>query len=68
MVKFSDKTVNKIVRLVEVFTVAVLYISFKNGLSLDTLIVSFFGFCSVELWSLAGITKTKVINKGGDDV
>lgn len=63
--KFSEKTVNRVLGAVAIFTIAVLFISYKNMLSLDTLIVSLFGFLSVEVWNLASITKTKEKLKGG---
>lgn len=65
--KFSEKTVNRVLAAVAIFTIAVLFISYKNMLSLDTLIVSLFGFLSVEVWNLASITKTKEKLKGGID-
>lgn len=65
--KFSEKTVNRVLGAVAIFIIVVLYISYKNMLSLDTLIIGFFGFCSVEVWNLAGITKTKEqVRKGGE--
>lgn len=66
--KFSEKTVNRVLGAVAIFIIVVLYISYKNMLSLDTLIISFFGFCSVEAWNLASITKTKEqVRKGGNN-
>lgn len=65
--KFSEKTVNRVLGAVAAFIIVVLFISYKNMLSLDTLIVSFFGFCSVEVWNLASITKTKEKLRGGSE-
>lgn len=49
------------------FTVAVLSAFIVTQTEPSTLIMSWFGFTTVELWSLASIKKTKEKNKGDDE-
>lgn len=61
--KFSKKIVALVILLNTVFTGAVLYLFLRTGNEPTTLIGCWFGFTTVELWTLAGITKEKL--KGG---
>ena len=46
-----------------IFTGVAIWLQYRTGVELSsTLIMSFFGFCSSELFMLAGIKKTKVKN------
>ena len=49
------------------FTVAVLSAFIVTQTEPSTLIMSWFGFTTAELWSLASIKKTKEKNKGDDE-
>jgi hypothetical protein len=49
------------------FTVAVLSAFIMTQTEPSTLIMSWFGFTTAELWSLASIKKTKEKNKGDDE-
>lgn len=61
--KFSKKIAALVILLNTVFTGAVLYLFLRTGNEPTTLIGCWFGFTTVELWTLAGITKEKL--KGG---
>ncbi len=63
--KFSKKIVTLVVLLNAAFTAAVLYIFLKVGNEPTTLIGTWFGFTTIELWALAGIRK-KEIEKQND--
>lgn len=65
MNRFSKKIVALVIILNTVFTGAILYLFLKTGSEPSTLITAWFGFTTVELWTLAGITKEKL--KGGSD-
>ena len=58
--RFSKKIVTMIILLNVIFTIAVLYIFLKVGSEPTSLIITWFGFTTGELWLLSGITKTKV--------
>ena len=57
--RFSKKVVSAIIALNSLFTIAVLVIFLKTSAEPTSLIVAWFSFTTVELWSLAGIKKTK---------
>ena len=60
MQKFSKKIVALVILLNTVFTGAVLYLFLRTGSEPTTLIGCWFAFTTVELWTLAGITREKV--------
>ena len=65
--RFSKKIVAMIILLNVAFTIAVLYTFLKVGSEPTSLIVAWFSFTTVELWSLSNITKTKIqLPKDGD--
>lgn len=59
---YSKLIIMSIILLNILFTVAVLYVSLKGGIVPDSLIVSWFGFTTGELWMLSSIKKKKVEN------
>lgn len=58
--KFSKKIVALVILLNVTFTGAILYLFLRTGNEPSTLIGCWFGFTTVELWSLSQITKEKV--------
>ena len=54
---FSKIIVSAVISLNVVFTIAVLVIFLKTSTEPSGLIVAWFSFTTVELWSLAGIKK-----------
>lgn len=56
---FSKIIVVSVILLNVVFTVAVLAIFLRTSMEPTGLITAWFSFTTVELWSLAGIKKTK---------
>lgn len=56
---FSKFIVSVVITLNVIFTVAVLTIFLKTSTEPSSLIVAWFSFTTVELWSLAGIKKAK---------
>jgi len=66
MMKFSKKIVSFVIFINVLFTAAVLYIFFVRGSEPVTLIAAFFSFTTIELWSLASISKTKEKAKAPD--
>ena len=50
-----------------IFTSAVLWVFLKTSVEPSTLIMSWFSFTTVELWSLASIKKVKEKNGGNED-
>ena len=58
--RFSKRIVVLVVLMNVFFTAAVLYIFLKVGNEPTTLIMSWFGFTTGELWMLSSIKKTKV--------
>ena len=56
---FSKLVVSTVIALNIVFTIVVLIVFLKTSAEPTTLIVSWFSFTTVELWSLAGIKKAK---------
>lgn len=57
--RFSKLVVVGIITLNVVFTAAVLTIFLRTATEPSSLIVAWFSFTTVELWSLAGIKKAK---------
>ena len=56
---FSKFVVTAVIILNVIFTIAVLNIFLKTSTEPSSLIVAWFSFTTVELWSLAGIKKAK---------
>jgi len=64
--RFSKWIVALVILLNALFTGAVLFVFLRVGSEPTTLVAAWFGFTTVELWTLAGITKAKVA-QGGDN-
>ena len=62
---FSKIIVSAVIILNVIFTIAVLRVFVKTSAEPSSLIVAWFSFTTVELWSLAGIKKAKE-RKDGD--
>ena len=62
--RFSKWIVALVILLNALFTGAVLFVFLRVGSEPTTLVAAWFGFTTVELWTLAGITKAKVIQGG----
>ena len=60
MHRFSKRIVALVILLNVGFTGAILYLFLRTGNEPSTLIGCWFGFTTVELWTLAGITREKV--------
>ena len=56
---FSKLIVSTVIILNVIFTIAVLRIFLNTSTEPSSLIVAWFSFTTVELWSLAGIKKAK---------
>lgn len=56
---FSKIVVSSVILLNVLFTVAVLTVFLKTATEPSGLVVAWFSFTTVELWSLAGIKKAK---------
>lgn len=56
---FSKIIVLAVISLNVIFTIAVLSIFLKTSTEPSSLVVAWFSFTTVELWSLAGIKKAK---------
>lgn len=56
---FSKVIVSAVIALNVIFTIAVLKVFLKTSTEPSSLIVAWFSFTTVELWSLAGIKKAK---------
>ncbi len=56
---FSKVIVVTVIVLNALFTIATLAIFYKTSCEPSGLIIAWFGFTTVELWSLAGIKKAK---------
>ena len=57
---FSKKIVTMVILLNVIFTIAVLYLFYKTSSEPTILIGAWFGFTTVELWSLASIKKKEI--------
>lgn len=64
--KFSKKVVALVLFLVIIFTVAVLHVFSRTGNEPTALVGAFFGFVTIELWSLGKI-KQKEVERGCDE-
>lgn len=56
---FSKLIVIAVILLNVVFTGAILWVFLKTSSEPSSLVVAWFGFTTVELWSLAGIKKAE---------
>lgn len=56
---FSKFIVSAVITLNVIFTIAVLIVFLRTSTEPSSLIVAWFSFTTVELWSLAGIKKAK---------
>ena len=65
--RFSKWIVALVILLNALFTVAVLFVFMQVGSEPTTLVAAWFGFTTVELWALSGITKTKITQGGGEE-
>ena len=65
---FSKLVVFGVIIANVVFTVVVLKIFLRIGAEPTTLIMSWFGFTTAELWSLASIKKAKENNRNGGNI
>ena len=61
---FSKVIVSLVIGLNAIFTIAVLVIFSKTSTEPSGLVVAWFSFTTVELWSLAGIKKAKAKREG----
>lgn len=64
---FSKVIVVSVILLNVLFTLAVLGIFWKTSSEPSGLIIAWFSFTTVELWSLAGIKKAKEKKEGNYD-
>jgi competence protein ComGF len=64
---FSKKIVALVLILNIAFTIAILYLFCRMGSEPTSLIVAWFSFTTVELWSLSKITREKVKSEGRDE-
>lgn len=64
---FSKIVVSAVIALNVLFTIAVLIIFLKTSCEPSGLIIAWFSFTTVELWSLAGIKKAKEKKENGYD-
>jgi hypothetical protein len=67
MNNFSKKIVALVLILNIAFTIAILYLFYRIGSEPTSLIVAWFSFTTVELWSLSKITREKVKLEGRDE-
>ena len=65
--RYSKFIVALVIALNAVFTAAVLYVFLRIGNEPTALVAAWFGFTTVELWALSGITKTKITQGGGEE-
>ena len=64
---FSKAIVLSVICANIIFSSAVMYIFLRTSAEPSTLVMSWFGFTTAELWSLASIKKTKENNKNGGE-
>jgi pheromone shutdown protein TraB len=62
--KFSKKIVVSVIILNILFTAAIIWLFWQTGNEPSSLVVAWFGFTGLELWSLAGIKKKKEEHNG----
>jgi len=60
--KYIDGIIALVIILNVLFAASVLYVFYKTGSEPTTLICSWFGFTTGELWMASSITKTKINN------
>lgn len=61
---FKDMIVPFVILSIFTFTAVAVWVQLTIQVELSsTLITCFYAFCTVELWALASIEKTKIINK-----
>ncbi len=60
--KFSKVIVLSVICANIIFTATVLWVFLRTSAEPSTLVMSWFGFTTAELWSLASIKKTKEKN------
>ena len=65
--RFSKWIVALVIFLNALFTGAVLFVFLRVGSEPTALVAAWFSFTTVELWTLAGITKAKVTQGGGKE-
>jgi hypothetical protein len=65
--RYSKWIVALVILLNALFTGAVLFVFLRVGSEPTTLVAAWFSFTTVELWTLAGITKAKVTQGGGEE-
>ncbi len=65
--KFSKVIVLSVICANIIFTATVLWVFLRTSAEPSTLVMSWFGFTTAELWSLASIKKTKENNKNGGE-
>ena len=63
---FSKIIVASVIVLNVIFTIAIMSIFLKTSAEPSSLIVAWFSFTTVELWSLAGIKKAKEKGEGNN--
>ena len=61
---FSKKIVISVIILNIIFTLAIMYLFLQTGNEPMTLVGAWFGFTTIELWSLASIKKKKEEHNG----
>jgi hypothetical protein len=64
--RYSKWIVALVILLNTGFAGAVLYAFLRVGSEPTALVAAWFGFTTVELWALSGITKTKITQGGGE--
>ena len=57
---FSKKIVIAVIIMNIAFTIAIMYLFLKTSSEPQTLIASWFGFTTVELWNMAKIKQSKI--------
>ena len=58
--EFSKKVIFTVIVLNILFTIAILYVFCRTGNEPTTLVASFFGFTTVEMWNLSKIKREKI--------
>lgn len=64
--RYSKWIVALVILLNALFAGAVLFVFLRVGSEPTALVAAWFSFTTVELWTLAGITKAKVTQGGGE--
>lgn len=58
--QYSKRIVTTIIIVNTLFTIAIMYLFLKTSSEPQTLIASWFGFTTVELWNMAKIKQSKI--------